>query len=193
MSYSVPPGGLPAADRADHRPGTLHRGVRRAAARHDERHRRQPYLPHWERPALWVLARPLTGFAETFSQYVVEVAPGGGATAPSPTREAEAVLFVVGGALALTVDGMRHELRPAATPSCRRGTDWTLRNRRGRPATFHWIRKAYERVDGVDVPDGVRDPREDVDAVPMPDTDGAWTTQRFVDPTTSATTCTSTS
>ena len=36
------------------------------------------FLPHWEGTRLWVLARPLTGFAETFSQYLMEVSPGGG-------------------------------------------------------------------------------------------------------------------
>jgi (S)-ureidoglycine aminohydrolase len=29
------------------------------------------YLPHWTGMRMWVLARPLSGFAETFSQYVV--------------------------------------------------------------------------------------------------------------------------
>lgn len=35
------------------------------------------FLPFWTNPRLWVLARPLSGFAETFSQYIMEVAPGG--------------------------------------------------------------------------------------------------------------------
>ena len=35
-------------------------------------------LPHWEATRVWVLARPMTGFSETFSQYIMEVAPGGG-------------------------------------------------------------------------------------------------------------------
>ena len=39
-------------------------------------------LPHWDDTRLWVIARPLSGFAETFSQYVVEVAPGGGSDRP---------------------------------------------------------------------------------------------------------------
>ncbi len=34
-------------------------------------------LPFWEKTRLWVLSRPLCGFAETFSQYVMEVQPGG--------------------------------------------------------------------------------------------------------------------
>ena len=32
-------------------------------------------LPFWENTRLWVIARPLSGFAETFSQYIVELAP----------------------------------------------------------------------------------------------------------------------
>ena len=39
-------------------------------------------LPFWDRTRLWVIARPLSGFAETFSQYIVEVSPGGGSDHP---------------------------------------------------------------------------------------------------------------
>ena len=52
----------------------------------------------------------------------------------------------------------------------------------GESATFHWIRKAYERVDGVEVPAPFVVHEDDVAIEPMPDTDGAWGTQRFVDP-----------
>ena len=69
-------------------------------------------LPHWDDTRLWVLARPLSGFAETFSQYVVEVAPGGGTRPPEDDPGAEAVLFVVGGSL--TLDPRRR--RPRARP-----------------------------------------------------------------------------
>ena len=40
------------------------------------------FLPHWDNTRLWVIARPMTGFAETFSQYIMEVAPGGYAFLP---------------------------------------------------------------------------------------------------------------
>ena len=52
------------------------------------------YLPFWEGTRLWMLSRPLSGFAETFSQYILEVAPGGGSEKPEPDPQAEAVLFV---------------------------------------------------------------------------------------------------
>ena len=34
------------------------------------------FLPFWDDTRLWVIARPLSGFAETFSQYIVEVSAG---------------------------------------------------------------------------------------------------------------------
>src|SRR6478752_8492210 len=68
------------------------------------------FLPFWEKTRLWVLARPLSGFAETFSQYIVEVAPGGGSERPETDPVAEAVLFVVEGALQLTIESETHSL-----------------------------------------------------------------------------------
>ena len=56
------------------------------------------YLPFWRKvPGLWVLARPLSGFAETFSQYMVEVSPGGGSERPLFDPEAEGVIFLTHG------------------------------------------------------------------------------------------------
>ncbi|MDP6709689.1 MAG: (S)-ureidoglycine aminohydrolase, partial [Alphaproteobacteria bacterium] len=33
-------------------------------------------LPYWDEARFWVLSRPLSGFAETFSQYIAELRPG---------------------------------------------------------------------------------------------------------------------
>src|SRR5688572_16411797 len=52
-------------------------------------------LPHWNDTRAWIIARPMTGFAETFSQFVMEVLPGGGSTKPEPDTSAEGVIFVV--------------------------------------------------------------------------------------------------
>ena len=46
------------------------------------------FLPGWTGTRLWVLARPMTGFSETFSQYIVEVAPGGGSALVGVLRHA---------------------------------------------------------------------------------------------------------
>ena len=140
-------------------------------------------LPFWERTRLWVIARPLSGFAETFSQYIVEVSPGGGSDRPELDPSAEAVLFVVEGALELTLPGTSHLLGPGGYAFLPPGSAWTLRNRSDEPARFHWIRKAYQFVDGIAVPDAFVTNEQDVEPQPMPDTAGVWSTTRFVDPT----------
>src|ERR1044072_1348772 len=68
-------------------------------------------LPFWDKTRVWILSRPLSGFAETFSNYVVEVGPGGGSDKPEPDASAEAVLFVVGGEAMLTLSGNEHRMK----------------------------------------------------------------------------------
>ncbi|WP_265447131.1 bifunctional allantoicase/(S)-ureidoglycine aminohydrolase [Flexivirga meconopsidis] len=139
-------------------------------------------LPFWDATRLWVLARPLTGFSETFSQYIVEVSPGGGSDKPELNPAAEGVLFVVDGALRLDLAGEQHELQPGSYVFVPPGTQWALHNTSDATATFHWIRKRYEAVEGIDAPEAFVTHESDVEAGAMPDTDGRWTTQRFVDP-----------
>lgn len=139
-------------------------------------------LPFWEDTRLWVLARPLSGFAETFSQYIVEVAPGGGSDRPETDPSAEAVLFVVEGNVTLTVTGEKHELGPGGYAFVPPAADWTLRNTSDGVARFHFVRKAYQRVAGIDVPEAFVTNEVDVEGHEMPGTEGRWSTQRFVDP-----------
>lgn len=139
-------------------------------------------LPFWEGTRLWVLSRPLSGFAETFSQYIMEVQPGGGSDRPEPDDGAEGVIFVVEGTIGLTVAGRRHEMGEGGFAYLPAGCDWTLRNRGGSVARFHWIRKAYEPVEGLDHPEPVVTSDAAVAPTPMPGTEGRWATTRFVDP-----------
>ncbi|WP_424983205.1 bifunctional allantoicase/(S)-ureidoglycine aminohydrolase [Maritalea sp. S77] len=139
-------------------------------------------LPHWDNTRAWIIARPLSGFAETFAQYVMEVAPGGGSTRPEPDPSAEGVLFVTEGEGALTLDGEQHKLDVGSYAYLAVGADWQLANDSDAPLRFHWIRKAYEAVDGIDAPKSFVTKENDHDPIPMPDTDGAWATTRFVDP-----------
>ncbi|MCO5064894.1 MAG: bifunctional allantoicase/(S)-ureidoglycine aminohydrolase [Rhizobiaceae bacterium] len=141
------------------------------------------YLPHWDRTRLWVIARPLSGFAETFSQYIMEVQPGGGSDKPEPDTSAEAVLFVVDGVVSLVIEGEQYDLAPGGYAYLPPARHWTLRNRSDEPARFHWIRKAYEYVEGLEAPDPLVMNEQDIDPVPMPDTEGRWATTRFVNPT----------
>ncbi len=140
------------------------------------------FLPHWQGTRAWVLARPLSGFAETFSQYIMEVAPGGGSTRPEPNPEAQGALFVVAGEMQLTIAGQSHELTAGGFAYLPPGCDWTLTNAGTAPLRFHWIRKRYQRVEGLEAPDPLVTSDQEVAPTPMPDTDGAWATTRFVDP-----------
>lgn len=140
------------------------------------------YLPFWNDTRLWILSRPLSGFSETFSQYIMEVAPGGGSDRPEPDADAEGVLFVVEGEIAVTLDRGKHVLTAGGYAYLPPASGWTLRNEGKAPARFHWIRKAYEFVDGIDVPDPLFLNEADIAPSPMPDTQGRWATTRFVDP-----------
>ncbi|MBN9402573.1 MAG: (S)-ureidoglycine aminohydrolase, partial [Burkholderiales bacterium] len=139
------------------------------------------HLPFWDDTRLWVLARPLTGFAETFSQYIVEVGAGGGSERPEQDPEAEGVLFVVEGGIELTLAGAKHVLKPGGYAFIPPASDWALRNRGAEAARFHWIRKRYQAVDGVPLPEAFVTNEQDVEPIAMPGTEGRWVTTRFVD------------
>ena len=140
------------------------------------------FLPGWEKTRAWVLARPMTGFAETFAQLIVEIAPGGGADAPEPEADGQGVVFMVGGEATLTLDGAAHELVPGGYAYLAPGANWSIRNNGDAAATFHWVRKRYEPAPGVDRPTSFFADETQIDPTPMPDTDGRWATTRFVDP-----------
>ena len=139
-------------------------------------------LPFWENTRLWVLSRPLSGFAETFSQYIMEVSPGGGSEKPEPDPAAEGVLFIVEGELTLTLKGEKHVMQPGGYAFLPPGTRWEAHNTSDAPVRFHWVRKAYEQVDGIDVPEAFVTNENDIEPTAMPGTDEKWVTTRFVDP-----------
>ena len=140
------------------------------------------FLPFWDDTRLWVLSRPLSGFAETFSQYILEVAPNGGSDRPETDPQAQGVLFVVEGAATLSVDGAEHTLTPGGYAYLPPGKKWALRNNTDKMLRFHWIRKSYEAVEGLDLPDVIITNEQDITPTVMPDTEGKWATTRFVDP-----------
>ena len=139
-------------------------------------------LPFWDNTRAWVLARPLSGFAETFSQYLMEVGPGGGSDKPEPDQRAEGVLFVVDGDVTLTLAGKAHVMMPGGYAFIPPASTWSLRNRGNGLAKFHWIRKQYESVEGLAAPSAFVTNENDIAPTPMPGTDGKWATTRFVDP-----------
>ncbi|WOI32748.1 bifunctional allantoicase/(S)-ureidoglycine aminohydrolase [Tritonibacter scottomollicae] len=140
------------------------------------------FLPFWEKSRFWVIARPLSGFAETFSHYIAEVQPGGGSDRPETEAGVEAVLFVVEGQMLLTIDGQAHEMGEGGYAFLPPSARWTLTNSSDAPVRFHWIRKAYQAVEGIEAPEAFVTNEQDVTPTAMAGTDGKWATSRFVDP-----------
>ncbi len=139
-------------------------------------------LPGWPGTRTWILARPQTGFAETFAHYVMEIDPSGGSDTPEPDPGAEGVLFVTEGRLSLTIDDKTHILPPGGYAYLPPGAVWTLRNATATPTRLHWIRKAYEPAPGLAPPTAFVTNEQDVTPASMPGTDGRWATTRFVRP-----------
>ena len=55
-----------------------------------------------------------------------------------------------------------------------------MKNTATQPVRFHWIRKSYEFVEGLGIPDAFVVNEKDIKPIPMPDTNGVWATTRFV-------------
>jgi (S)-ureidoglycine aminohydrolase len=181
MSYFTPQGGLPAqtellTDRAivTEAYTVIPKGVLRDIV--------TSRLPGFTGTRSWILARPIAGFATTFAQLIVEIGPGGGAERPEREEGVEGVVFVTTGELTLDVDGERDVLGPGGYAYLAAGAPWSIANEGDEPTSFHWIRKAYEHVEGIPVPTSFVTSDADVAPEPMPDTEGAWATTRFVDP-----------
>lgn len=139
-------------------------------------------LPGWEKTRAWILARPLSGFAETFSQYLMEVSPGGGSDTPEPDPGAQAVLFVMEGELTVRLRSDVHTMSSGGFAYIPPGVAWQVKNSASATARFHWYRKRYRHAEGFPTPEPVFSSDSEVTPEPMPDCDGVWATTRFVDP-----------
>ncbi len=141
------------------------------------------YLPNWRDTKLWMIARPMTGFSETFSQYVMEVASGGGSDAPDPDDGVEHWLFMTQGLATLTLNGEASEMEAGSYAYIPAGSKWTLLALGQSPARFHWLRKVWEPAPGITKPDPILVNERDVPVRFMPDTNDCWGTTRFAEPT----------
>ena len=139
-------------------------------------------FPFWDKTRGWVLARPMSGFSETFSQYIMEVAPGGGSDRPETDPGAQGAILVTQGELELVVEGKSHALRVGSFAWMPPGCRWTLHNRGQGNAQFHWIRKFYEAVDGLGIPEAFVTHESEAPASSMPGTNDGWRTTRFLNP-----------
>lgn len=180
MTYAFPPGGLPGQDVMPDGKAVFTTAYAFIPA-NTMRDIVTSYLPGWSGTRVWIIARPLSGFAETFAQYAVEVAPGGGSDSPEPDSGAQAALLVASGQMRLTIDGASHDLQAGGYAYIPAGSVWSLTNPGNMPLQFHWVRKRYEPAPEVGAPIAFVTADQDMPVNWMPDTD-KWGTTRFVDP-----------
>ena len=65
-------------------------------------------------------------------------------------------------------------LKPGGYAFIPPGADWTLHNVSDAAVRFHWVRKHYQAVDGIPLPEAFVTNEQDVEPIPMPGTNGAW-------------------
>ncbi len=140
-------------------------------------------FPGWEGARGWVLARPLTGFAETFSEILMELSPGGGSDRPEEDESAQSALYVTTGAGRLTIGEVSHRLAPGHFAWIAPGSAWRIRAAEAAaPLRFLWIRKRWRPAPGLEPPASFVLHESAVPPASMPGTGGRWMTRRFIEP-----------
>jgi len=181
MTYAFPIGGLPAQSEDPAASGAIFTTAYAFIPASVMRDIVASLLPGWTDTRAWIIARPMTGFAETFAQYAVDVAPGGGSSTPEPDSGAEAGIFVASGQMRLMLDGQSHDLTTGSYAYIPPGRRWGVQNTGTAPLRFHWLRKRYVAVPGMPPPDPIFTSDTATPVSWMPGTK-VWGTSRFADP-----------
>ena len=179
MTYAFPPGGMPAMTdnpAANRAVFTTAYAFIPAATMRDIT---ASLLPGWTRTRAWIIARPLSGFAETFAQYAVEVKTGGGCVNAEPDPSAEGVVFIASGTGTLTVNGTPHPLSSGTYAYLPPGGSWRIDA--DSDLQFHWIRRRWTPDTATPAFFITTDAANPVHW--MPGSHDQWGTTRFVDPT----------
>lgn len=180
FSYAFPPGGLPPQQDDPAEAGAIFTTAYVFMPGSVMRDIVTTLLPHWDKTRCWILARPMSGFAETFAQYAVEVEPGGGSERPEPDPEAEAVLLIASGQMQLNFGGTTRELEEGHFVYLPPGLKWTVKNSGSDNLKFHWVRRRWTPVEGIEPPDPIVAKDEPHLVRWMKNTD-LWGTTRFVE------------
>ena len=181
MTYAFPPGGLPGQNENPESTAIFTEAYAVLPAS-TQRDIVTSFLPGFTGARAWILARPLSGFAETFAQYALELDPEGGCDTPEPDDLAQAALFVAHGQARLRLGVDIHDLRPGSFAYIPPSATWTLWNVSKEPAGIHWIRKRYDPGGNTHPPDAFVTHESETSPVSMPGCNGIWGTQRFINP-----------
>ncbi len=180
-TYAFPPGGMPDPD-DDPLATAIFTPAYAVLPANTQREIVTSMFPGWIGHKAWVLARPLSGFAETFAQYAVQLRPGGGSSTPEPDPDAQAAIFMAHGTARLVIGNETHILHPGTFAYLPPAAPWQVWNDGEDRCGFHWIRKRYVPAPGVMTPEPLIVHETDVPSSGMPGAEEFWATQRFFDP-----------
>lgn len=106
-------------------------------------------LPGWRDTEAHILTAPAMG--ARFSQYMLNVANGGGTSTELPA-EVECFFFVLDGLMELVVDGKAVKMSPGEFAYLAPGEHLELRNLSPHVTRVLWIKKRYEPLPGLAAP-----------------------------------------
>ena len=123
------------------------------------------HLPYFNGVDVQVLATPQHG--ARFVEHELLVSPGGGTSKPRD-EEFEQFLYVQEGKVQLSLDGRKKHSMPRGgfcwlPPHCA----YQFTNKTNAPARVIWIRRRYEEVAGIPIPDPILSHESDVAANPV--------------------------
>lgn len=121
-------------------------------------------LPDFEEAVARVLATPELG--ARFVEYEILVRPGGGTIKPIGDG-LEHFWFVLEGGIELAVDGVKRELDGGGYAWLPPGMTYQLRNQKASPSRVIWLRRRYEKLQGLVVPDPIIANEREVSALPQ--------------------------
>lgn len=141
------------------------------------------FFPGWDKTRAWIIAKPISGFAQTFAQYLMEIDIGGGGEMRDfDARTEEEAIFVLNGTGVLSIGEDRYQLRAGSFAYVPPNLRWRLDQTGEERLSLSLVRKTYEPAERLATPDLIVTHDQDVTPSDMPDCNGAWATTRFMDP-----------
>jgi len=121
-------------------------------------------LPHFKGVQAQVLSTPQHG--ARFVEHELLVEPDGGTERPRD-EEFEQFLFVLEGDLEFEMDGQKHRMVPGGFCWLPPHQPYQFKNTGDTLSRLIWIRRRYEEVDGIAIPDPIIGNEKDVRADPV--------------------------
>ncbi|MGB5843771.1 MAG: (S)-ureidoglycine aminohydrolase [Anaerolineales bacterium] len=121
-------------------------------------------LPHFEGVEAQVLASPEQG--ARFVEHELLIQPSGGTSRPRD-EEFEQFIFVLEGSLELELEGKKHQMIEGGYCWLPPNRAYQFENTGDALSRAAWIRRRYEEVDGVAIPDPIVANEKDVRADPV--------------------------